>query len=122
MLDIKKLRELRKKATPGLLRVVGRDSWRLTGFPQVEFNAPDQKYFTVHCEADARYLAAAWNILPEALDEIERLEKALKSAEEKRNPETKKNNFTCSSCERNFIEEEMYPGNTCFSCFRSADP
>ncbi len=74
-MDIKKLRELRKKATPGLLRVVGRDSWRLAGFPQVEFNTPDQKYFTVHCEADAEYLAAAWNILPEALDEIERLRK-----------------------------------------------
>ena len=76
-MDIKKLRELRKKATPGLLRVVGRDSWRLSGFPQVEFNTSDQKYFTVHCEADARYLAAAWNILPEALDEIERLKMAL---------------------------------------------
>ena len=80
MLDIKRLRELCEKATPGPWTVIGEDSWNVKGFPQVEMNTPDVHYFPVHNDADAQFIAAARTALPEALDEIERLRKALKLA------------------------------------------
>jgi len=111
-MDVKKLRELYEESGLGLLQVddmiIETHDRELIAVTLKTRHGIDRSHI------NAKYLAVAANALPKALDKIEQLEKALESA--------KKNNFTCSSCGRNFIEEEIYHGNTCFSCFRSVDP
>lgn len=66
--------ELCQKASPSPWRVVGKDSWKLKGFPQVEINTPEGHYFPVNFECDAIFIAEARDALPYWLQRVRELE------------------------------------------------
>jgi hypothetical protein len=65
-------------ATPEPWWVVGKDSWHMEGFPQVEMNTPDGKYFPVHNDADADFIANAREDIPFLLGQLAERDKELK--------------------------------------------
>ena len=69
---ITEARELCEKATPGPWEVVGKDAWRIEGFPQVEMNTPDGKYFPVHNDTDAAFIARSRTLIPALCDALEK--------------------------------------------------
>lgn len=79
--------ELCQKASPSLWRVVGKDSWKLKGFPQVEINTPEGHYFPVNFECDAIFIAEARDALPYWLQRVRKLEQVAEAAKRKRNLE-----------------------------------
>lgn len=72
----KRLDEIRQRLAethPRPWRVVGADAWRLEGFPQVEMNTPDGKYFPVNDDATAQFIAHAPDDIEYLLSEVSRL-------------------------------------------------
>ena len=76
MLDIKKLWEICGKATSEKLTM----EYGFEDFPASIINKDGEIVASELTNEDAKYLTAAANALPKALDEIERLRKALKLA------------------------------------------
>jgi hypothetical protein len=69
---ITEARELCAAATEGPWEVVGKDAWGIEGFPQVEMNTPDGKYFPVHNDTDAAFIARSRTLIPELCDALEK--------------------------------------------------
>ncbi len=85
MIDKQELRRLAEKCEamfPSPWKSVGKESWRLIGFPQVEYSDEKGSYIPVHNDTDAAYIAAASPAaILQLLDELERAERVCRAAE-----------------------------------------
>jgi len=70
---LEEIEEGAKAAPPGPWRKVGADSWRLQGFPQVEYADAPGSYIQVHGDADGAFIAHARTDIPALIAEVRRL-------------------------------------------------